>query len=154
MPDGTQLDLAVSQPGAFPLALYDAMCRAIDAAYEIDEVKDIRDRALAFETYARLAGNIEAERRACEIRLRAERKAGALDKKREKAKASGANQHQERFRDGTSPPTLRDLGVSKRQVHDWRKLDEISQRADRCAAGGRARKGARRAQGRRPRQEA
>jgi len=56
--------------------------------------------------------------------MRAEKKAGALDKVREKAKASGTNQHQERFRDGTSPPTLRDLGVSKRQVHDWRKLDD------------------------------
>ena len=66
----------------------------------------------------------DAERRACQIRMRAEKKAGALDKVREKAKASGTNQHQERFRDGTSPPTLRDLGVSKRQVHDWRKLDD------------------------------
>jgi len=50
---------------------YDAMCRAIDAAFEVDEVKEIRDQALAFEVYSRQARNIEAERRACEIRLRA-----------------------------------------------------------------------------------
>ena len=42
--------------------------------------------ALAFEVYSRLANNIEAERRAAQVRLRAEKKAGALDKRREKAK--------------------------------------------------------------------
>ncbi len=35
------------------LVKYDAMCRAIDHAYQVDEVKDIRDKALAFEAYAR-----------------------------------------------------------------------------------------------------
>jgi len=68
------------------LARYDAMCRAIEAAYEVDEVKDIRDEAIALETYARQAHNTEAERRACEIRLRAERKAGALSAKLEKSR--------------------------------------------------------------------
>jgi len=106
-------------------ALYDAMCRAIDAAYQVDEVKDIRDRALAFEVYARMAQNVEAEHRACTIRLRAEKKAAAIYRAGEKAKASGSNQHQERLRDGTSPPTLADHGVSKRQMHDWRKLDDV-----------------------------
>jgi hypothetical protein len=47
---------------------------------------------------ARQAHNTEAERRACEIRLRVERKAGQLLAKREKARASGS-QHQERSRD-------------------------------------------------------
>jgi len=31
------------------LVHYDAMCQAIDAAYEIDEVKEIRDKAMALE---------------------------------------------------------------------------------------------------------
>ena len=57
------------------LVRYDAMCAAIDAAYEVDEVKDIRDKALAIEVYTRQAQNIEAERKAVQIRLRAERKA-------------------------------------------------------------------------------
>jgi hypothetical protein len=52
--------------------------RCRDAAYEVDAVKDIRDGALAFEMYNRQARNTEAERRACEIRLRAERKTGQL----------------------------------------------------------------------------
>ena len=68
------------------LVHYDAMCRAIEAAHAVDEVKDIRDKALALETYARQAKNIDAEWRACEIRLRAERRAGQLLKEIEKAK--------------------------------------------------------------------
>jgi hypothetical protein len=60
------------------LVRYDAMCHAIAEAYAIDEVKDIRDKAIALEQYARQARNIEAERKAAEIRLRAERKCGEL----------------------------------------------------------------------------
>lgn len=46
-------DIALlKSPSALP-ALYVAMCRAIDAAYSVDEVKDIRDRAVALEAYAR-----------------------------------------------------------------------------------------------------
>lgn len=71
------------------LVRYDAMCPAIDAAYKVDEVKDIRDKAVALEHYARQAKNTEAERQACEIRLRAERKAAQLLAK--VAKRGGSN---------------------------------------------------------------
>jgi hypothetical protein len=67
-------------------AKYNAMCRAIDAAYKVDEVKEIRNQAIAWEVYAKQAKNTEAERRACEIRLRAERKAGKLSAKIDKSK--------------------------------------------------------------------
>jgi hypothetical protein len=40
----------------FPaLVLYDAMCVAIANCHEVDEVKDFRDKAIAFEAYARQA---------------------------------------------------------------------------------------------------
>src|ERR1700755_3342709 len=71
------------------LAKYDAMCRAIGAAYKVDEVKAIRDKAVALEHYSRQAHNTEAERQACEIRLRAERKAGELLRKLNPHKAAG-----------------------------------------------------------------
>lgn len=101
-------------------ALYDAMCRAIDAAYEVDEVKDIRDRALAFEVYARQAQNVEAERRACEIRLRSERKAGALLKTMDKAKGGNPS-----YGPRGSQKTLDEMGVSYDQSSQWQKLANV-----------------------------
>jgi hypothetical protein len=68
------MSVTALQTKSVSLLRYDAMCRAIEAAYKVDEVKDIRDQAIALETYARQAHNVEAERQACEIRLRAERK--------------------------------------------------------------------------------
>lgn len=119
----------VAAAADFPLALYDGMCRAIDAAYTADEAKDIRDKALAFEVYSRQAKNIEAERRACEIRLRAERKAGELLRDMEKARGAtepGTNRGTTRSRDTTaSTTTLRDLGISKQQSSDWQRLAAV-----------------------------
>jgi len=37
--------------------------RAIDAAYEVDEVLDIKDKARAIELYMQQQRNVEAERR-------------------------------------------------------------------------------------------
>jgi hypothetical protein len=44
---------------ATQLVRYDAMCHAIAAAHEVDEVRDIRDKARAIEMYARQAQNTE-----------------------------------------------------------------------------------------------
>ncbi len=66
---------------------YDEMCSAITAAYQVDEVKQLMDQAMAIEVYARQSQNMEAERQACEIRLRATRRLGQLLGQREKAKA-------------------------------------------------------------------
>jgi hypothetical protein len=72
-----------------------------------------------------LVDDLEAQRRACEIRLRAERKAGELLKAMEKAKSRGSNQHQERSHDATAPRTLADPGISKNQSSRWQQLAEI-----------------------------
>jgi hypothetical protein len=60
------------------LVKYDAMCSAISTAHRVDEVKSIRDKALALAAYAKQAKNRDAERWAQEIRIRAERKTGQL----------------------------------------------------------------------------
>lgn len=57
---------------------YDAMVHAIAECHRVDEVKDIRDKAMALEAYARQAKNTEAERKAADVRLRAERRTGEL----------------------------------------------------------------------------
>jgi hypothetical protein len=103
------------------LIKYDEMCRAIDAAYEVDEVKDIRDKAAAIEMYAKQAHNVEAERRACEIRLRAERKAGELLKQIEKHEG-GRQKNRSWF---TRVSTLADLGITHDQSSKWQKLADV-----------------------------
>ncbi|MDW9825249.1 hypothetical protein [Sinorhizobium meliloti] len=110
------------------LARYDAMCRAIDEAYQIDEVKDIRDKALALEVYSRQAKNIEAERRACEIRLRAERKAGELRRQEQKAKGfNAASPPPPGGRTPTNDERRKELGISKKQDERWQKLAAVPQ---------------------------
>ena len=138
--------LPTVQGDAFPLALYDAMCRAIDVAHAVDEAKDIRDKALAFEVYARQAKNIDAERRAVGIRLRAERKAGALLSEREKAKGAAGNPGGRgapivRSDDDTAhTPTLNDLGISKQQSSDWQRLADVPEEQFEEALADRSRK--------------
>lgn len=106
------------------LARYDAMCRAIEAAHEVDEVKDIRDKAVALEHYARQAQNTDAERRACEIRLRAERKAGQLLAKMPKQHgARGVGKRVE----STDATPLSQLGISRDQSSQWQRLGAMPQ---------------------------
>jgi hypothetical protein len=102
------------------LAKYDAMVKAIAVAYKVDEVKAIRDQAAALEKYAKLAKDTENERRCCEIRLRAERKAGQILKKMPKAK--GARDKRATRSSGTTAPTLKKRGITKDQSSQWQKL--------------------------------
>ena len=114
------------------------MCRAIDQAYKVDEVKDIRDKALAFEVYARQAKNPEPERRACEIRLRAERKAGQLLSKREKANRGPDKTGQGSQRATSDARTLSEHGISKDQSSRWQQLGDVPEEDFETALNGSA----------------
>jgi hypothetical protein len=105
------------------LVRYDAMCHAIAAAYQIDEVKDIRDKAIALEVYARQARNTEAERQACEIRLRAERKAGQLTAKLPTAR--GERTDLTSSHGATKFDALAEAGISPDQASKWERLGGI-----------------------------
>jgi hypothetical protein len=107
---------------------YDAMCTAIAACEQVDEVKEIRDRARAFECYAKQALNIEAERKAGEIRLRAERRAGQLltemKQKGERQDRGGNRKMSER-----ATSTLPELGVTRDQSSQWQQLAKLPEAA-------------------------
>ena len=82
------------------------MCREIEAAHTIDEVKNIRDKALALEVYARQALNRDAEDRCRQIRERAERECGKRLKQRQKPPP------------GRKPKTYVDSDISPNDIAD------------------------------------
>jgi hypothetical protein len=112
-------------------ARYDSMCRAIAECAAVDEVKDMRDKAMALEVYARQAQNFEAERTAQEIRVRAELRAGELLKAMTKVKPSGGDRKSAEYqasRERTldpQPGSLRSLGISRDQSSQWQQLADV-----------------------------
>ena len=108
------------------LVRYDAMCRAIAEAHQVDEVKEIRNQAIALEAYSRQAMNLAAEKRAKDIRLRAERKSGDLLKEmlRNGVRAKRGGDRWANWND-SSLKTLKDLKITYDQSADWQKLAEV-----------------------------
>ena len=68
------------------MVLYRFARYALSVAVEVDEVKDIRDKAAAMAAYARQAQDKELLQWATEIKVRAERRAGEMMRDMEKAK--------------------------------------------------------------------
>jgi hypothetical protein len=78
------------------------------------------------------AHNVEAERQACEIRLRAERRCGVLLAEREKAKGAiepGTNRGSTPSHAATASKPLADLGISRTQSSRWQKLAAVPEPA-------------------------
>lgn len=129
------------------LALYERMCSAIAECVAVDEAKDIRDKALALEAYYRQARNLDAEREAANVRLRAERRVGELLKDlaraepEERARAGGLAKaasspeatkqgpsiSEQAMPKGPSPyaAALSEHGISRQTAHKFQALANI-----------------------------
>jgi hypothetical protein len=70
-----------------------------------------------------------------EIKLRAERRAGQLLAEMDKATARGSNQHEQRSRNATDPPTLANLGITKTQSSRWQKWAGLDDEAFEARTG-------------------
>jgi hypothetical protein len=103
------------------LIRYDAARKALAAAYRVDEVKKIHDKAVALVAYARQAGDHTLQNQAAEIRILSERRAGQLlvemnDTGQRQAKLKG------RPRKVSLTTTLPELGISRDQSSKWQRL--------------------------------
>jgi len=101
------------------LALYDNARRALAKAVAVDEVKSIRDKAVAMQAYARQAKDTTLITQATDIRMRAERRAGEL--LTEMAKR-GERVVRKNMKSQPATSKLSDLGVTKTQSSRWQRL--------------------------------
>jgi hypothetical protein len=128
---GTSLELSSSAKDArtasLELVRYDQMCRAITESHAIDEVLNIHDNVVAIQAYARQARNVELERMALDIRLRAEKKAGKLLDEMAEAGHRETGRPPKGIKIGTPTTriTLGELGITRSESRKWRKLAKV-----------------------------
>lgn len=99
---------------------------------DVDEAKDIRDKARAMEMYFRRreAGR-EAQNDAAEIKVRAERRLGELlrEQKENGTRHPGGKPRIESRSvtqsEGEAPPTLADLGIEKMSAKRWQDVARV-----------------------------
>lgn len=109
------------------LLRYEAARQALAEARRVDEVKDIRDKALVLEAYAKQANDRDMLRWVNEIRLRAERRTGELLREIDKQHGARGVGKKVASSANDSTPKLRDLGISRDQSSQWQRLAAIPQ---------------------------
>jgi N6-adenosine-specific RNA methylase IME4 len=110
------------------LMRYDAARTALAECHRIDDAKDIADKALALQAYARQARDPDMERWVAEIRLRARRKVGELSS----ALESGAGRNLPNVPNLEQPSkseALEAAGLSRTEAHRCEQLARVPEAA-------------------------
>jgi N6-adenosine-specific RNA methylase IME4 len=111
------------------LVAYEHACRALADAKSVDEVKDIRDKAVAMAAYARQAKNRELESDAVEIRMRATRRMDQMRQAQKESVGLAEGGWKSRGLDKNpqdEKPTLASQGIDKNLAHQARRLGAMS----------------------------
>lgn len=127
--DGTALIKAKNQPAEQLLTVEKAQ-QFLAQCRNVDEVKDMADKAKAVAMYLRVSrASLGSQNDAIEIQLRAQRRAAQLQDQLPKAAGTRGQRFSRRGtggpQSGPPVPTLADQGIGKRELHQWRKLAAI-----------------------------
>jgi N6-adenosine-specific RNA methylase IME4 len=109
------------------LVRYDAACRALAEAKRVDDVKAIKDKAVAMRAYARQIKNPQLEADAWEIRKRAEDKLGELSAALDKAERARTDLHPAKGNQ-TKAQTLKAAGISTSAANRYEQFNRLSER--------------------------
>jgi N6-adenosine-specific RNA methylase IME4 len=108
------------------LVRYDAALQALAEAVRIDDVKQIRDVAVAAQAYARQAQDFEMLNSATDIKEQAERRAGEkLIELLERGEREGQGGDR-RSKSRRQTLKLDDLRITKRQSRDWQRKAKMT----------------------------
>src|SRR5262249_29189623 len=112
------------------LALYESARAALAKAVKVDEVKEIRDKAMAIKAAAKIPKDREMEANAYELRARAERRLGEMMQAQKEtvglntgAKGIGKKP---KVRD-SEKPTLSEAGIDKNLAYRCRSAAGMSE---------------------------
>ena len=104
------------------LILWNKMKNAVIECHSVDEIKQLRDKAEAYRYALKQAKESpEVIRKAEEIKLRAERRAGELLKETPKAKGNQYSANSQ----AVSEQKLSDMGITYNQSSKWQKIANI-----------------------------
>jgi len=119
MADPDTEGLILSERRGVLVALEQA-ARMIAEAGRVDDVKEIRDRAMAFAHYARERDlGRQASIDAAEIKVRAERRLGELLAEMDRA---GRGRQPSKCSTAEHLPTLPDMGITRQDSHRWQRM--------------------------------